>query len=116
MTEKQIRKVLRPEIAFLIIFIICAVIATALIVLGIYRDNNLETPKPVDFAQAVKEGKDKEKLYVESTLIGIMPFAVNGDVEVYLNVSLKRFETIIPACGSSDSAIELTKKELEKYS
>lgn len=47
---------------------------------------------------------------------GVCPFAVNEGVEVYLDVSLKRFETVYPACGSSNSAIELTIPELEKYS
>lgn len=47
---------------------------------------------------------------------GVCPFAVNQDVKVYLDVSLKRFETVFPACGSSNSAIELTIEELEKYS
>jgi len=47
---------------------------------------------------------------------GICPFAVNDGVTVYLDVSLKRFETVFPACGSSNSAIELTLEELEKYS
>ena len=47
---------------------------------------------------------------------GICPFAVNGGVKVYLDVTLKRFETVFPACGSSNSAIELTLPELEKYS
>jgi prolyl-tRNA editing enzyme YbaK/EbsC (Cys-tRNA(Pro) deacylase) len=47
---------------------------------------------------------------------GICPFAVNNDVEVYLDESLKRFDTVFPAAGSSNSAIELTIKELEKYS
>lgn len=47
---------------------------------------------------------------------GVCPFAVNGGVKVYLDVSLKRFETVFPACGSSNSAIELTTEELEKYS
>lgn len=47
---------------------------------------------------------------------GVCPFAVNEGVEVYLDVSLKRFETVFPACGSSNSAIELTPVELEKYS
>ena len=37
-------------------------------------------------------------------------------VSVYLDVSLKRFETVFPACGSANSAIELTIPELEKYS
>ncbi|NLU52709.1 MAG: YbaK/EbsC family protein [Clostridiaceae bacterium] len=47
---------------------------------------------------------------------GICPFAVNEGVEVYLDISLKRFNTVFPACGSSNSAIELTILELEKYS
>ncbi|MBR5111266.1 MAG: YbaK/EbsC family protein [Clostridia bacterium] len=47
---------------------------------------------------------------------GVCPFAVNGGVKVYLDVTLKRFETVFPACGSSNSAIELTLPELEKYS
>ena len=47
---------------------------------------------------------------------GVCPFAINNDVTVYLDESLKRFETVYPACGSSNSAIELTIKELEKYS
>ncbi len=47
---------------------------------------------------------------------GVCPFAVNEGVKVYLDESLKRFETVFPACGSSNSAIELTISELEKYS
>ena len=47
---------------------------------------------------------------------GVCPFAVKEGVIVYLDESLKRFETVFPACGSSNSAIELTLKELEKYS
>ncbi len=47
---------------------------------------------------------------------GVCPFAVNEGVEVYLDESLKRFETVFPACGSSNSAIELTIPELEQYS
>ena len=47
---------------------------------------------------------------------GVCPFAVNEGVKVYLDSSLKRFETVFPACGSSNSAIELSLEELEKYS
>ena len=47
---------------------------------------------------------------------GVCPFAVNEGVTVYLDESLRRFETVFPACGSSSSAIELTIPELEKYS
>lgn len=46
---------------------------------------------------------------------GVCPFAVKEGVKVYLDESLKRFETVFPACGSSNSAIELTIPELEKY-
>jgi prolyl-tRNA editing enzyme YbaK/EbsC (Cys-tRNA(Pro) deacylase) len=47
---------------------------------------------------------------------GVCPFAVNDGVTVYLDESLKRYPTVFPACGSSNSAIELTMEELEKYS
>lgn len=47
---------------------------------------------------------------------GVCPFAVKPGVEVYLDVSLKRFHTVFPAAGSSNSAIELTIPELETYS
>lgn len=47
---------------------------------------------------------------------GVCPFAVNPGVEVYLDESLKRFQTVFPACGSANSAIELTLPELETYS
>lgn len=46
---------------------------------------------------------------------GVCPFAINEGVTVYLDESLKRFETVFPACGSSNSAIELTIPELEKH-
>ena len=47
---------------------------------------------------------------------GVCPFAIKDGVEVYLDVSMKRFETVFPACGSSNSAIELTMEQLEKCS
>ena len=46
---------------------------------------------------------------------GVCPFAVNDGVKVFLDDSLKRFDTVFPACGSANSAIELTISELEKY-
>ena len=46
---------------------------------------------------------------------GVCPFAVNEGGEVYLDESLKAYETVYPACGSSNSAIELTIPELEQY-
>ena len=47
---------------------------------------------------------------------GVCPFGINDGVTVYLDESLKRFNSVFPACGSSNSAIELTIEELEKYS
>ena len=47
---------------------------------------------------------------------GVCPFGVNEGVKVYLDESLKRFETVFPAAGSSNSAIELTLPELENFS
>jgi prolyl-tRNA editing enzyme YbaK/EbsC (Cys-tRNA(Pro) deacylase) len=46
---------------------------------------------------------------------GVCPFATKQGVRVYLDESLKRFETVFPACGSSNSAIELTIPELARY-
>ena len=46
---------------------------------------------------------------------GVCPFAVKQGVPVYLDISLQRFETVFPACGSSNSAIELTVEELAAY-
>ena len=54
--------------------------------------------------------------YIGHGVGGVCPFAINENVKVYLDDSLKRFNTIFPACGSSNSAIELTNEELQKYS
>ncbi len=47
---------------------------------------------------------------------GVCPFGINEGVTVYLDESLKRFTTVFPACGSANSAIELTIPEMEQYS
>ena len=47
---------------------------------------------------------------------GVCPFGVKENVKIYLDESLKRFDIIYPACGSSDSAVKLTIEELEKAS
>jgi prolyl-tRNA editing enzyme YbaK/EbsC (Cys-tRNA(Pro) deacylase) len=46
---------------------------------------------------------------------GVCPFALPPGIAVYLDISLKRFTTVFPACGSGNSAIELTLPELEAY-
>ncbi len=60
--------------------------------------------------------KDDAKKLVGHAVGGVCPFAVNEGVDVYLDESLRRFETVFPACGSGNSAIELTIPELEEYS
>lgn len=47
---------------------------------------------------------------------GVCPFALPEDVKVYLDASLRRFETVFPAAGSDNSAVEMTCEELERYS
>ena len=47
---------------------------------------------------------------------GVCPFGIKENVQVYLDISLKRFPIVYPACGSSNSAIKLTIEELEKIS
>ena len=47
---------------------------------------------------------------------GVCPFGLKNDLAVYLDVSMHRFDTVFPACGSTNSAIELTKEELFEYS
>ncbi|MDR1785119.1 MAG: YbaK/EbsC family protein [Spirochaetaceae bacterium] len=47
---------------------------------------------------------------------GVCPFGINPGIDVYLDVSLERFPTVFPACGSANSAIELTPEELRKCS
>ena len=59
---------------------------------------------------------DEAEELIGHSVGGVCPFAVNDGVLVYLDESLKRFETVFPACGSSNSAIELTISELEQYS
>ena len=47
---------------------------------------------------------------------GVCPFGIKEGVKVYLDESMKRFQTVFPACGSANSAIELTIPEMEQYS
>ena len=67
-------------------------------------------------AKAKMLAPDQTEEQIGHTVGGVCPFAVNEGVTVYLDESLKRFDTVFPACGSSNSAIELTIEELERYS
>ena len=66
-------------------------------------------------AKAKMLSADEAEACIGHAVGGVCPFAVNGGVKVYLDQSLKRFGTVFPACGSSNSAIELTPQELEQY-
>lgn len=60
--------------------------------------------------------KDRVGELIGHKVGGVCPFAIKYDLDVYLDESLKRFVTVFPACGSSNSAIEMSIEELEKYS
>lgn len=81
-------------------------------------DAKIDNPKyKAQFGTKAKMLQPNEtELLVGHAVGGVCPFAVKEGVEVYLDVSLKRFETVFPACGSANSAIELRIPELEKYS
>ncbi|PKM90056.1 MAG: EBSC protein [Firmicutes bacterium HGW-Firmicutes-12] len=78
----------------------------------------------IDNAKFKRLFKTKAKMFAPDEVIefvghaigGVCPFGVNDHIRVYLDISLRRFNTVFPACGSSNSAIELTPDELEKYS
>lgn len=80
--------------------------------------------KKIDNSKYKKEFNTKAKMIpfddVESLVGhkagGVCPFAVNDGVSVYLDISLKEHEYIYPACGSNNSAIKLSIKELEDTS
>ena len=81
-------------------------------------DVKIDNPKyKAEFhAKAKMLSFDEAENLIGHAVGGVCPFAVNDGVEVYLDESLKRFETVFPACGSSNSAIELTIAELEELS
>lgn len=81
-------------------------------------DAKIDNPKyKAQFAAKAKMLTPEEaETLVGHAVGGVCPFAVNPGVKVYLDESLKRFETVFPACGSGNSAIELTIGELEAHS
>ncbi len=88
------------------------------IMIVVAGDAKIDNPKyKAQFGTKAKMLTPDEALdFVGHAVGGVCPFAVNDGVTIYLDESLKRFETVFPACGSSNSAIELTIEELEKYS
>jgi len=60
--------------------------------------------------------KTKAENLIGHPVGGVCPFGIKENVKVYLDESMKRFKTMLPACGTPNSAIELTLEELEKAS
>ena len=81
-------------------------------------DAKIDNPKyKAQFGTKAKMLSPEEvEMLVGHAVGGVCPFAINEGVDVYLDISLKRFETVFPACGSSNSAIEITINELEEHS
>lgn len=81
-------------------------------------DAKIDNRKYKDFfhTKAKMLSADTVEPLIGHAIGGVCPFGINPDVTVYLDASLKRFETVFPACGSSNSAIELSLPELEQYS
>jgi prolyl-tRNA editing enzyme YbaK/EbsC (Cys-tRNA(Pro) deacylase) len=59
---------------------------------------------------------DEALQYTGHAVGGVCPFGLPPEVDVYLDISMKRFQTVYPACGSGNSAIELNMDELSEYS
>lgn len=89
----------------------CLLIVTA----GDSKIDNSKFKK--EFSMKAKMLPPQEVLTLVGHAIGgVCPFAIDENIPVYLDESMKRFHTVFPACGSSNSAIELTCEELYKYS
>lgn len=80
-------------------------------------DAKIDNPKyKVQFGTKAKMLTPEEtEQQIGHAVGGVCPFGIKDGIPVYLDVSLKRFDTVFPACGSSNSAIELTIPELEQY-
>lgn len=80
-------------------------------------DQKIDNPKyKAQFGTKAKMlAREEAEDLIGHAVGGVCPFAVNEGVKIYLDESLKRFETVFPACGSSNSAAEFTIPELEKY-
>lgn len=89
----------------------CVLIVTA-------GDAKIDNPKFKQFfsMKAKMLSSDEVLDLVGHPVGGVCPFGIKEGVPVYLDISMKRFETVFPACGSGKSAIELTCDELFEYS
>jgi len=88
------------------------------IVIAVAGDGKIDNRKFKDeFGFKAKMLSPEETLTLTGHAIGgVCPFALNENIKTYCDISLKRFNSVFPACGSSNSAIELTCEELFNYS
>ena len=74
------------------------------------------TKYKAEFGRKAKMLTPEEALeYTGHAIGGVCPFGLAIELPVYLDVTMKRFDYIYPACGSSNSAIKLSCDEMEKY-
>ena len=81
-------------------------------------DVKIDNKKYKDFfgVKAKMLSYDEVEKMVGHKVGGVCPFAVNENVRIYLDESLKVYQYVYPACGSSNSCIKLSIEEIEKYS
>lgn len=89
--------------------------AMVIVVAGDAKIDNRKFKDYFGFKAKMLSPDDTEK-FTGHVIGGVCPFALSENVKVYLDESMKRFETMFPACGSGNSAIELTISELEETS
>lgn len=89
--------------------------AMVIVVAGDAKIDNKKFKDKFGFKAKMLAPEDTVK-FTGHAIGGVCPFALPDNVKVYLDESMKRFETMFPACGSSNSAIELTLNELEETS
>ncbi len=89
--------------------------AMIIVVAGDAKIDNKKFKNEFNFKAKMLSPEDAIK-FTGHAVGGVCPFALPNDVKVFLDESMKRFETMFPACGSSNSAIEVTLGELEEYS
>ena len=90
-------------------------VPTIIVVAGDAKINNQKFKAKFKTKAKMIASSDVENL-IGHPIGGVCPFGIKDNVKVYLDESMKRFETMLPACGTPNSAIELTLEELEKAS
>ena len=88
-------------------------VPTIIVVAGDAKINNQKFKAKFKTKATMIAGSDVENL-IGHPVGGVCPFGIKDSIKVYLDESMKRFESMLPACGTPNSAIELTLEELEK--